>query len=399
MSTNKTRMAVMALFTSLFATTPATAVNYEFELVISTSGVPIALGIPALSNGGEVAFHADFTGGDSGVFHWNTASGVSTIIDSFGSWDSFGTRPSINDLNQVAWTGVQGSRDFLNLGTLGAGSVELQSSDGDLNSFESPSVNNSGAVVFSANVDAGGEGIFVADTGGRAGIIETGNTNYERVDDPVIGTNTGRLAYETSDFVYDCDLFGCDFEYANERVVRNDRPAETLVAGASGPGVGVFIEDINDAGFVLYEGFSGSYRYMRYGDGSTSYTVADNSGVFDDFFDGAINSSNQVAFTAELDSGTEGIYTGSSPVGDKVIEVGDSLSGLTITSLGLYREALNDAGQIAFLAGLSDGTEAIYVASVGAVVPVPPAIWLFGSALGALGWIRRRSSSPSVQSS
>lgn len=32
-----------------------------------------------------------------------------------------------------------------------------------------------------------------------------------------------------------------------------------------------------------------------------------------------------------------------------------------------------------------------YVAVVTSVVPVPPAVWLFGSALGLLGWVRRRS--------
>lgn len=31
-----------------------------------------------------------------------------------------------------------------------------------------------------------------------------------------------------------------------------------------------------------------------------------------------------------------------------------------------------------------------YVAVITTVVPIPPAVWLFGSALGLLGWIRRR---------
>jgi hypothetical protein len=45
------------------------------------------------------------------------------------------------------------------------------------------------------------------------------------------------------------------------------------------------------------------------------------------------------------------------------------------------------------LVGIGDDSDATnYVARPNGVVPVPAAVWLFGSALGLLGWVRRRQS-------
>jgi hypothetical protein len=39
-------------------------------------------------------------------------------------------------------------------------------------------------------------------------------------------------------------------------------------------------------------------------------------------------------------------------------------------------------------------TSGVQMARFSATVPVPPAVWLFGSALGMLGWVRHRSRKP-----
>jgi len=39
------------------------------------------------------------------------------------------------------------------------------------------------------------------------------------------------------------------------------------------------------------------------------------------------------------------------------------------------------------ITGAVDGQEQLFLVAV----PVPAAVWLFGSALGLLGWVRRRS--------
>jgi hypothetical protein len=45
------------------------------------------------------------------------------------------------------------------------------------------------------------------------------------------------------------------------------------------------------------------------------------------------------------------------------------------------------SGDVGFLNGSSDWNRALLVANV---VPIPAAVWLFGSALAGLGWIRRK---------
>ena len=74
---------------------------------------------------------------------------------------------------------------------------------------------------------------------------------------------------------------------------------------------------------------------------------------------------------------------------DKIVSTGDLLDGSTISSLAMNTNAFNDSGQLAFGATLTDGTEGIYLASP---VPIPPALWLFGSGLlGMIGIVRKKA--------
>ena len=57
---------------------------------------------------------------------------------------------------------------------------------------------------------------------------------------------------------------------------------------------------------------------------------------------------------AVLDAGGIGIFTGPE-VTDKVIAVGDSLAGSSVSDLLVSRQSLNNRGQVAFQATLADG--------------------------------------------
>jgi hypothetical protein len=77
-----------------------------------------------------------------------------------------------------------------------------------------------------------------------------------------------------------------------------------------------------------------------------------------------------VAFYAELDAGGQGIYIGADPIGDAVITTTDMLDGQTVVRTLMTKGSLNNAGQIAFQADLSDGTSGIYLATPIQLSPV-----------------------------
>nr|WP_242022142.1 PEP-CTERM sorting domain-containing protein [Trichocoleus sp. FACHB-90] len=129
---------------------------------------------------------------------------------------------------------------------------------------------------------------------------------------------------------------------------------------------------INNSGTVAFSavldaGLSGVFT----GNGTTTTTIADSSGAFNSFFrTPSINDFGTVAFLAGLDAGGSGIFTGNNPLKDKVIVTGDTLFGSTVQELSFYREGLNNSGQVAFFASLANGTGGIFRADP--IVVEPP---------------------------
>jgi uncharacterized membrane protein len=74
--------------------------------------------------------------------------------------------------------------------------------------------------------------------------------------------------------------------------------------------------------------------------------------------------------------------------GETILDL-NTLVDLTGTGLVSLDEAfdINANGDIVGVGTLSDGTRTAFVLTA---VPVPAAVWLFASALGALGWLRRK---------
>ncbi|HBE21390.1 MAG TPA: exosortase [Cyanobacteria bacterium UBA11149] len=159
----------------------------------------------------------------------------------------------------------------------------------------------------------------------------------------------------------------------------------TTIADSSGIFNNYFGEPaINDWGTVA---FSASLDTGGYGiftnSGGDITTIFDNSSPFAYPGGIAINNKGNLAFSASLDVGGYGIFTGSDPVADKVIATGDTLFGSKVKGLGFRREGFNDAGQIAFFAELEDGTQGIYRANPDP--EAPKSIPEHTSVLGLLG--------------
>jgi hypothetical protein len=140
----------------------------------------------------------------------------------------------------------------------------------------------------------------------------------------------------------------------------------TKIADTSGS-VGSFLSvSLNNRGTVAFlANLDGGGQGIFVGDGKTITPIADTSGPYSDNLGApAINNRGTVSFFAALDAGGEGIFTGPDPVADKLIAAGDLFFDSTVIRL-LAPVALNNSGQIAFVAELADGTVGIYGAKLG----------------------------------
>ena len=174
----------------------------------------------------------------------------------------------------------------------------------------------------------------------------------------------------------------------------------TVIAKTEGTDFFLFLSGlrINEAGTVAFAARLDNDGQGIYTASKTGVrTIIDNlSGPFAGFGFGApaINNRGVVAFEANKNE-FQAIYIGINPVANRVIQTGDLLDGSTVLSLstGSHGRYLNDAGQIAFWAQLTDGRTGIYRAdplqlSV-AAVPEPSTVVLLIMASVGLGMIRK----------
>ena len=199
------------------------------------------------------------------------------------------------------------------------------------------STNNSGQVVFIGN--------------------HTGDTTVFPLDDPR-RNQRGVFLLESGQPV--TTLAFADVSDINNTVnLDKDFPLELNTAGTT-----LIIERIRanqTDNFDLYT-TDGSVRTTR---------VATENSTFTGFGSAALNDTDTVAFlgctnedckftkTAYQSPHAGGIFTGPNTQTDKIITIGDSLFGSTVTGLRFNQQGLNNAGAIAFVASLQDGRQLV----------------------------------------
>lgn len=155
---------------------------------------------------------------------------------------------------------------------------------------------------------------------------------------------------------------------------------------------------INDAGRLAFAAARDDLTLsVATYDGSNVRDVAGSEGPFRSFSLINLNNHDVVAFGAILDSrtvpadgGVDGIFTGPDPFAERLIGLGDALDGSTITHLRFGRFATNDAGQIAFTATLADGRQGVYLYTTSMLLPEPAGPLACLAAMLVVGRRRRR---------
>ncbi len=308
----------------------------------TSSGDFSSLGNPQINNAGTVAFRGS-TSSEGGIFA-DSGSGVHLLVNYSGYYNNYGF--GLNNNGEVAFIAQKGfpaeaSGIFLSDGT---SIQQLADVSGPIKDFSSngPVLNDAGSAAFRAVLDSGAEGIFKTD-----------------------GTTL------------------------------------TTIADTSGPLSSIFgmSPSINSSGQVAFHAQTDSGETGIFvGDGGPLTTIADTSGEIVNLGWPSINDAGTVAFTLTgganpFASVKTGVYAGSDLANDAVITIGDALDGGTFGSADPNRVAINNAGQVAFLAAISDGLggyrNAIFVATPTAV-PEPTSLALTGLGLGIAVFARRR---------
>ncbi len=254
--------------------------NKSIEDLSNQLGIGSFVSEPGINNGGTIAYVAGNSDGTSAIYTKSSNGALATIASTSGN-------------SQFS--------DFL------FGGLDVGRGEGPFAKYTVPDINDTGAVVFNADLKGGGKGIFVSD----------------------------------------------------------GRSLKTIVAETtSGPYSYFSVPTINNSGVVAFNaGFTtGKEAIFKSSKGNLT-TIADNTSrsIFKDFkSDVALNQQGDVTFLADLKDGSTAIYTWSGTGLHKVIAVGDALDGSTVTSILISHKGLNDRGQIAFDAVLANGGQEVF---------------------------------------
>ncbi len=367
---------------SLLTTGAARAASFTFTKIADTSSTFSSFFTsPSINDAGTVAFSAALDTGGTGVF---TGSGgpITNIALSNGVSNGVGgttsvlssilTNPSINNAGRVAFgastsdpsnslgvytgTGIPGE-GLTTIANFSFGLITLAGSG------ISPVINDAGTVALTAFIPPPfpvftGPSIFTGNGGPLTTLISPdGNLNEFALN------NAGTIAFSKGNgYLSNGGLF---------TVGSSGGPVTTVVKGGSYGGP----ISINGAGTIaLGAGFNAGHTaiFTVSSNGGPLTTVVSGGfsfapGILTQVYTPSINDDGTVAFLASLrGKSDQGLFIGPDPETDQVIASGDSLFGSTVASsnsfqnIGFSTRGLNNRGQLAFYAQLTDGTSGIF---------------------------------------
>lgn len=349
------------------AAAPAHAATYTFVNVADSAELgfdPFSFGCATINNGGSIAIRAGRLAQDGfntipGIYRANRDGSLSVIAENDRRFDFIGFNPSMNDLGTVSFAaGIDGgSGDDFEAILTGNGTRVSTIADtrGQFNFFGfDTSINNRFEVAFKAELDEEDgfdEGLFSGRRGNRIITHYLASTSrFDGTDSRPSINNRGTIAFNES-VNFNLGVFA-------------GREGRFGTIQAPDPDIFVSEPVINDSGVAAFErSFVENDLFVTQivtgTVGGPVVPVVDTRGPFAEFGfrPPALNNAGDVAFLGTLDDfTTTGVFAGPDPVTDRVIVVGDTLDGDTVTGLRFCEEGLNDFGRLTFTADFQDPT-------------------------------------------
>lgn len=218
-----------------------------------------------------------------------------------------------------------------------------------------PSINSLGTVAFQATLDAGGSGIFTNSGGVVTTVADTSNPTFVSFSSAPSINSSGTVA------------FGARLDGGRVGIFTFIGGTLNPIVQGRNPPVSVSYAWVNDANRVAFVGLvAPPGLQVLASDGDALMPIADTSGSFEGFSSAVgINSAGVVVFKANLDDGGEGIYTGIGGVPTTVIDTTNlAFSGFATLP------SINSSGTVAFRGELAAGGAAVFISEDGTLTRV-----------------------------
>ena len=378
----QTLFAALAVVLGASFVASAAPLPYQLNVVAQTGEGRFALlNTPSLNNLSVAAFRGNDAAGNGGVFY-GTPGTVQQLptpgltITPLGGPFAFGDLVGVNDSGRLAFTalppnpnGFEGNQGVYS--TIPGGPLQTVlgafTVDGDIR--RGPAINQSGTVIVSAGSTV--SGVYVGD-----GTMPAAQTFRAAAEITPRINDGGHVALTTLPAGFGRALY---FDY--HVIVTSNSPV---------PGIGELIPyeaDLANDNRVLFsanhDGLDTSL--FLWADGSITRAFESDS-----IETPALNNRGDIATLNQAAFGRpERLSLIVDGAEDPVVSVGDALLGSTVTDLAFVAEGFNDAGQLAFLAQLADGREAVVIATP---LPEPAGASIALAALGLTTLTRRRRS-------
>jgi hypothetical protein len=308
----------------------------------------------AVNDLGQVAFVADLRAGGQAVYRTEVDGRLTTIARTDALIRDFYLSPYMNTGGTVSFgANLTDGRQAVFTGSGGALTrIADTGPDSPFGSIPNPAqrMDEDGVVYFRATLRSGPTGFFAGDGGPTETVYSTG----------------GQFSAFPSSFAHQVSGGGGSFRATltggPEGVFFGDgRQTDTLVT-AGGTYGSFFGAECNDAGTVaISANLAAGGQVLLVARGGTLTPFADTTGPYLQIIGGgevSINNGGAIAFGAALRAGGRGFFEGSDPAADKIIAVGDVLSGSAVVAFptnAMNPRGLNNAGQFLFRADLADG--------------------------------------------